>query len=246
MQSVNHERYTHAARALAGLLVAALLPGVWAQTNVDPAHRFAWAENTGWTNWHDAGSPAGAQGVHVYGTVLGGFLWAENVGWINLGDGSPANGLHYANANGTDFGVNRNASSQQLYGLAWGENVGWLNFAGGALASPPNPARLDLDTCALAGFVWGENIGWLNLDDARAFVALEPSACAARTGDLNCDGSVNFGDINPFVLYLSNFSAWQTSYPGCPSANGDINGDGTYGQGSFGDINPFVALLAGG
>jgi hypothetical protein len=63
-------------------------------------------------------------------------------------------------------------------------------------------------------------------------------------GDLNCDGSVNFGDINPFVLYLSNFSTWQTTYPGCPPQNGDINGDGTYP--SFGDINPFVALLTGG
>ncbi len=28
--------------------------------------------------------------------------------------------------------------------------------------------------------------------------------------------------------------------------NGDINGDGTYGQASFADINPFVGLLTGG
>jgi hypothetical protein len=62
-------------------------------------------------------------------------------------------------------------------------------------------------------------------------------------GDLNCDGSVNFADINPFVLYLSNFSAWQATFAGCPPQNGDINGDGTYP--SFGDINPFVALLGG-
>jgi hypothetical protein len=63
-------------------------------------------------------------------------------------------------------------------------------------------------------------------------------------GDLNCDGVVNFGDINPFVLYLSNFASWQAAYPGCPSENGDINGDGTYP--SFADINPFVALLTAG
>ncbi len=65
-------------------------------------------------------------------------------------------------------------------------------------------------------------------------------------GDVNCDGVVDFGDINPFVLFLSNFGAWQAAYPGCPPQNGDINQDGTYGQGSFGDINPFVALLSGG
>jgi hypothetical protein len=64
------------------------------------------------------------------------------------------------------------------------------------------------------------------------------------TGDLDCDGTVGFGDINPYVLYLSNFSAWQAAYPACPPANGDINQDGTFP--SFGDINPFVALLSGG
>lgn len=59
-------------------------------------------------------------------------------------------------------------------------------------------------------------------------------------------GSVNFEDVNPFVLYLSNILAWQTTYLNCPPDIGDINGDGTYGPGSFGDINPFVALLTDG
>lgn len=62
-------------------------------------------------------------------------------------------------------------------------------------------------------------------------------------GDLNCDGVVDFGDINPFVLILSNPAAWQAAYPNCPAANGDINGNGSV---DFGDINPFVALLTGG
>jgi hypothetical protein len=64
-------------------------------------------------------------------------------------------------------------------------------------------------------------------------------------GDMNCDGTVNFGDINPFVKYLTNFAGWRTQYPDCPRIVGDINCDGTYGQASFGDINPFVALLIG-
>jgi hypothetical protein len=71
---------------------------------------------------------------------------------------------------------------------------------------------------------------------------VEPSPCAR--GDMNCDGFVNFADINPFVMYLSNFALWQTTYSACPPQNGDMNGDGTYP--SFADINPFVALLAGG
>jgi hypothetical protein len=72
-------------------------------------------------------------------------------------------------------------------------------------------------------------------------VTLGPAVCY---GDLNCDGQIDFKDINPFVLYLSNFTGWQNQYPGCNPENGDMNGDGVYGQGSFGDINPFVALLS--
>jgi hypothetical protein len=65
-------------------------------------------------------------------------------------------------------------------------------------------------------------------------------------GDMNCDGTVDFADINPFVLYLSDLPAWQAAFPDCPVMVGDINADGTYGQASFGDINPFVARLSGG
>ena len=63
-----------------------------------------------------------------------------------------------------------------------------------------------------------------------------------QRGDVNCDGSVNFRDINAFVLALTNASAYAATYAGCPSANADSNGDGRV---DFGDINPFVALLVG-
>jgi hypothetical protein len=67
-----------------------------------------------------------------------------------------------------------------------------------------------------------------------------PTSCA---GDLNCDGVVSFADINPFVQYLSANTAWVAGHPGCNPLNGDINGDGTYGQGAFSDINPFVTRI---
>jgi hypothetical protein len=60
-------------------------------------------------------------------------------------------------------------------------------------------------------------------------------------GDLNCDGVVNFDDINPFVLALSDPGAYQQQFPSCPFAKRDINGDGSF---SFDDINGFVALLS--
>jgi hypothetical protein len=62
-------------------------------------------------------------------------------------------------------------------------------------------------------------------------------------GDLNCDGAVDFGDINPFVLALSNPAAYAAVYPACNIFNGDCDGNGYV---DFGDINPFVAILSGG
>lgn len=62
-------------------------------------------------------------------------------------------------------------------------------------------------------------------------------------GDLNVDGSVNFGDINPFVMALCDPSLYQSTYHILPSLHGDINQDGTL---NFGDINPFVYLLTNG
>ncbi len=61
-------------------------------------------------------------------------------------------------------------------------------------------------------------------------------------GDMNCDGAVNFLDINPFVLALSDPAGYQAAYPNCNLMNGDTNGDGLV---DFNDINPFVELLTG-
>ena len=49
------------AAALAATGCIALVAPAFGQSNIDPAHQFAWSENTGWTNWHDAGAPAGTE-----------------------------------------------------------------------------------------------------------------------------------------------------------------------------------------
>lgn len=73
-------------------------------------------------------------------------------------------------------------------------------------------------------------------------------ACAQTTstltyGDLNCDGNVDFSDINPFVLALASPAQYQQSYPSCNILNGDINQDGAV---DFADINPFVNCIVTG
>ncbi len=74
---------------------------------------------------------------------------------------------------------------------------------------------------------------------AMLFVAGEP---AGLLGDLNCDGVVSVGDINPFVLALTDPAAYAAAFPDCDALNGDCNEDG---QISVGDINCFVALVTG-
>jgi hypothetical protein len=62
-----------------------------------------------------------------------------------------------------------------------------------------------------------------------------------ETGDLNCDGAVNFDDINPFVLALSDPAGYAMAYPNCDIMNADCDDNGVV---NFDDINAFVALLS--
>lgn len=201
-----------------------LAPSVLGQSNVNPTDKFAWSENAGWLNWHDAGFPAGTQGARAHDSFLSGFVWGENSGWINLGDGDPGppggSETHYANVNGADFGVNRDPATGELFGLAWGENIGWINFDGGALATPPNPARFDDAACRLRGFAWTENIGWINLDHSAHYVGFDSGVCggAPCIGDLDGDNDVDIADL---AVLLSHFGAG-----GADPEDGDLDGDG--------------------
>ncbi len=59
-------------------------------------------------------------------------------------------------------------------------------------------------------------------------------------GDVNCDGGVDFDDIDPFILALGSHEAYGLAYPGCPYESADTNADGYV---DFDDINPFVRCL---
>ncbi len=82
---------------------------------------------------------------------------------------------------------------------------------------------------------------WLT-DDCGNYVSDKARLIVPRPGDLNCDGAEDFGDINPFVLALTNPAAYQQKFPDCRLLQGDCNGDGLV---DFGDINPFVRILTG-
>ena len=71
---------------------------------------------------------------------------------------------------------------------------------------------------------------------------VEPTVCA---GDCNCDGAVNWRDIDFFVAAMNDNSvAWLAMFgpdaPTCPFWNNDVNADGTV---NWRDIDPLVGVM---
>ena len=107
------------------------------------------------------------------------------------------------------------------------------------------------------GFDGAIAIHYLGIDALDGLVGLSPGGfaepsttndlsallpCALR-GDVNCDGHVDFADIDPFVLILLDPAAFADRHPTCNRAAADTNVDGLI---NFSDIDSFVALLTGG
>ena len=60
------------------------------------------------------------------------------------------------------------------------------------------------------------------------------------SGDLNCDGTVNLFDVEPFTLAVTDAPAYEAAYPECDIINGDCNLDTVV---NLFDIDPFVVLM---
>ncbi len=87
-------------------------------------------------------------------------------------------------------------------------------------------------------FTGGDGIPRTCFDDFR----LEAIPVGVRC-DLNCDGNVNFDDIEGFVLALVSETAYAAAYPVCDRRLADADQDGDV---SFDDIEPFVTCLIAG
>ncbi len=64
-----------------------------------------------------------------------------------------------------------------------------------------------------------------------------------RAADTNCDGRIDFFDIDPFLLALFDETGYAAAYPDCWHITADVNRDGRV---DFFDIDPFVNCLFGG
>lgn len=82
-----------------------------------------------------------------------------------------------------------------------------------------------------------------SVDDNGNGVPDECEAAPVCPGDANCDGFVNFRDIDFFVAAQNdNVARWAGLFdapPTCPFENNDLNGDGYV---DYRDIDPLVAL----
>jgi hypothetical protein len=143
----------HALLATVLLFATCIWSSVGFAGEIDPDHKFAWAENVGWLNFKPSHGT-----VTVYPGHLEGHVWAENVGWISLGSHSGGGTHNYPNTSATNYGVNR--SGNQLSGYAWGENIGWINFGA---SDHHGGVSIDMVSGDFSGYGWGENIGWIKL-----------------------------------------------------------------------------------
>lgn len=238
--------------------------GTWGASWADQQYAFRWTASGGMQPLGALpGAPAQtsrAYGVSADGSVVVGwssspngncnyqaeaFRWTASEGMQGLGDLPGGYFDSWAWAASADGAVIVGTSLTELYNEAfiWDASHGMrhlrtvleaeygLDLAGWELeyATAVSP-----DGQAIVGFGYNP-AGW-----REAWLAIMPPILR---GDVDCDGSVGFGDINPFVLLLSNPEQWKQTYPGCPIGNGDINADGVVG---FADINPFVDCIVHG
>jgi len=114
-------------------------------------------------------------------------------------------------------------------------------LAGGPLFPAQQYDAGDIPWCVAVGDLNGDE--WLDLaaanwssDNVSVLLNQRP-----MLGDLNCDGNVDFDDIDLFVLALTSPAAYYGKYPTCNWFNADCNCDGKV---NFDDIDPFVAFLS--
>ncbi|MBK9126677.1 MAG: hypothetical protein IPM13_02615 [Phycisphaerales bacterium] len=163
---------------------------------------------------------------------------------VNTGDGSSAlvGALNIpgttqlgslAIAQACDFEPSFGACCDEPLGICQ-ENISIFDCLGPGLRFLADGSCDDFDPpCGLA-------TGACCYEDATC-IQVPQQFCRNKTpGDMDCDGDVDFDDIDPFVLALGGPGVYYAEYPLCNWMNADTNGDGLV---NFDDIDAFVALI---
>lgn len=99
----------------------------------------------------------------------------------------------------------------------------------------PPPGETDLD---------GNKRVWDGDEDGEPIVDMGAYEFDSHAyGDVNCDGGVDFNDIDAFVTALVGQNEHENEYPECDYHLADLNADGSV---DLDDVDPFVACLING
>ncbi|MEW6252852.1 MAG: hypothetical protein AB1716_19620, partial [Planctomycetota bacterium] len=225
---------------------------------------------SGWARW-DGQAWSQPGGVGIYGGLVGGmYVWDDGGGpalylggsferigslpipyiakwtgkeFLPLGtgvDGGTGGFCAVEDAHGRSLyvaGAFEHAGGVPAHNMARWDGQEWHplpysgDFSGAPLVSFPDPNGPAVYTAA--EFFSGE----------RPWALFSKWACVAgwRAGDVNCDGVVDWRDVNPFVLAVSDPMAYRQRYPDCVWWNADCNGDNYV---DFNDISALVNLLS--
>ena len=197
---------------------------------------------------------SGATGANVYGVNLSGNYsqapggpYYLTLGPLNLHHLSEVS-LHFQRWLNSDYyPLVHNTIEVSNNGTDWA--IVWANDDFEITDSAWSAEEVDLASVATYQATvyvrWGYKIlpgagayaGW-NIDDVAIWGVKAPPL--VLSGDMTCDGTINFGDVNPFVLALRGRADYERAYPDCRWLNADTNGDGDV---TYADINAFVACL---
>ncbi len=140
---------------------------------------------------------------------------------------------------------------------AWGDGVidvapGFVDAATGDYRLTPSSPCIDAGDNASIPLDLDDLDGDGNVEESMPFDIADSFRIARGTvdmgayelpfGDQNCDKAFNNGDIDPFVLAITDPASYGGEYPECVHEYADMNADGFVNNG---DIDTFVALLGG-
>jgi len=107
----------------------------------------------------------------------------------------------------------------------WDEGDGWYRTVVEYERLDFNPPEEWLTLCSNGGEIYLDSL---------------TITTSAALGDMDCDGDVDFDDIDPFVQALTDSTAYTAAHPECNYLLADCDESGEL---DFDDINSFIELL---
>lgn len=152
---------------------------------IDPNYRYAWNDSVGWFDF-------GNGTVNVNVADVSGYATNTNIGEIALNCASTPAGNMCATSN---FKVERNNTSGDLFGWAWNDRIGWISFNCLELGScSPINYKVNVSpiTGDFTGYAWNDAVGWISFNCADPFPGTCPINYKVRT-----QGSGGWNYIGP-------------------------------------------------